>query len=106
MKRSAVVVVGMFLGSVILTACSEPSPDYDRLCVDDVTGQRVDDDECDEDGSGGHRYHYYPHGSSHPAVGSKVTGGTTVKPATGSWGSVPRSGGFGGGGIKGGTTGS
>jgi hypothetical protein len=69
-----------------------PTGDYDELCVDKLTSERVPDEECD-DPNHPHRgrshlvYLPYQHGVANPAypVGSRVVGGTTVKPSSGNF---------------------
>lgn len=105
MKRSSTVVVGLFLGSVILSACGSSGPDYDQMCVDKATGVRLPDGVCDNDDDHSYPRHswiYYPHGQYHPAVGRPLAGGSYARPS-GRGVSVPAAGGFGGGG--GGTAG-
>jgi hypothetical protein len=69
-----------------------PTGDYDELCIDEETQDRVPDEWCPDDGShgGGHHgfvYIPYNHGVANPAhpVGSKVTGGLSVKPSSGNF---------------------
>lgn len=104
-KRSAQVILGVVLASV-LSACGSTESDYTEVCVDNRTGERIPEDECDDDdGHGGHRggWVYFPHGSHVPAVGSKVTGGSRTFPASGTIGRAPSSGGFGSHGTFGGS---
>lgn len=92
------------LAAALLGGCASPTGptgDYDELCVNEQD-ERVPDDYC-EDGAnhhGGSHFVYMPynHGVANKAypVGSKVTGGTSVKPASGSF----VRGGFGG--VRGG----
>lgn len=103
-KISKSVMVGAFFISLTLACASEPDPDsgYSQACEDNF-GVRVDDDKCDDD-SGGHYHHrYYPHGTSVPAVGSRMPPGGSMTRPSGSIGSFPSKGGFGG---YGGTSGS
>lgn len=94
------VTVGLVLASLTLTACSDDDSEYTAVCVDPQTQLRVDDDQCDDDDDrGGHHPHfvYFPYSSGHsyPAVGQKITGGSTVRPAGASYTTVPKTGGFG-----------
>lgn len=86
----------MALGVVMALGCSSapdptgPTGDYDELCVDEQDN-RVPDEYCDEGnehhGSSHMTYVPYFHGKANPAypVGSKVTGGTSVKPSSGNF---------------------
>lgn len=90
MKRSSSVILGaMFAAS--LAACSSSGDGYDEVCVEERTELRMDDAYCDPPRSGYHWY-YIPGHQAVPPVGSKVSGGSNVRPASGS---VVR-GGFGG----------
>lgn len=97
--RSVTVAAG-FTAALALAACSsEPEPTHNRICVDQETQIRVEDDDCDDDRVGvGPRYmwFYYPVHMSGPPVGARIVAsqGTYVKPATATQ-TVPRSGGFG-----------
>lgn len=79
-RRSASVVAAgtALFAAAVLTGCGddEPEPDYQGVCVDEHTQQRVDDDECDddEDSSGSHSFVYFGSGSRVPAVGQPYTG--------------------------------
>jgi hypothetical protein len=99
--RYTAYVAGLFLlGGPALSACdSFDSPDaqYGGVCVDQVTQQRVDDNDCgdwDDSGvySGGPGYHGYSHGTymmwypvtyggSVPSIGQRATGGTKTVPS-------------------------
>lgn len=109
MKRSTKVVMGAVVAASLavcgLASCASdptgPTGDYDELCVNEQD-ERVPDDYC-EDGAnhhGGSHFVYVPynHGVANKAypVGSKVTGATSIKPASGSF----VRGGFGG--VRGG----
>lgn len=103
-KRTAAITIGGVLAGLALAACGSETPDYSRICKDAKTDIRVEDDKCDNGGSGGSYVHsYHSGGSKAPAVGSKVTGGSSSIPAGKSFGSVPAKGGFG---THAGTTGS
>lgn len=99
MKRSANV---FFAGALLvaMAACSEGEADYAEVCMDPVTHERVEDDNC-EGGGGGRTstWIYIPRGSAVPAVGHPVTGSYyTSRPASSS---ISR-GGFGGRTVGGG----
>lgn len=103
-KKSRLVTLGftVALAAAVAGCAEEPEPEYSRVCVDQATNVRLEDERCGDDdnngGSGGHWY-FYPRGSyKAPAVGSHVTGnyGSYTKPASGSIYSVPKTGGFGG----------
>lgn len=99
-----------------LSGCAQ-SADYAAVCVDPQTDQRVDDAQCDDNGSQGNGassaflWYFLAANARVPALGGAVTGGTfngsglngTVQrgglPAGGgsSVKSTTRSGGFGGG---------
>jgi len=78
--RSGSVTVGLtVLVAAALTRCG--GPDNQAICVDPATQVRVDDDECDEDGSdyssgyhsGRYYWYYLRDGTRAPAVGSAYT---------------------------------
>ena len=109
------------LASVLLTGCSPDGEvvdaDYAQVCQDRKTESRVDDDKCSDQGRSSGAYGWYffniNSGSSKnvTAVGSRLTGGSTTAPSSGSvksgvapkGGTVSR-GGFGGS-AKGGSSG-
>lgn len=98
-KRSAHVALGALAAAAALAGCSDspPDPQYGRVCVEEATQLRVDDDRCPDGAlTPGYVWWYFPYHYGAPAVGSKVdtTRGSFTKPA-GSIGSVGR-GGFGG----------
>lgn len=99
MKRTASITIGVILAGLMTGCASEPdSTDYTEICVDrDMT--RLPEDQCDDDGdrAGGNGFIYISNGSSSPAYGSKYTGSsyTTTRPASGTIGRAPSSGGFG-----------
>src|SRR5574341_2265698 len=94
--RSAAVTIGLILTS-LTAACSDDEPDWSQVCKDKFTDLRIEDRECEADSSGSRTvWIYYPGSYSAPAVGSKVSGGTTTRPASGTFGTVPSKGGFGG----------
>lgn len=63
--------------------------DYGAVCVDSQTQQRVDDDQCDPEGSdrgygGGGGFvgwYFLPIGGRYPAVGAPISGATRSLPA-------------------------
>ncbi|WP_073154583.1 hypothetical protein [Seinonella peptonophila] len=85
----AAVAVAMTLTASCGT--DEENPDYVEICVDQRTGERVEDDQCEDEehshgGSHVHFFHYYiatQQGGTIPRVGQKPTGGTTIKPQSG-----------------------
>lgn len=88
-RRSVSVTVGAIaLVTASLSGCSEADYDYAGVCVDQATGTRVADDQCDDDRShgfyGGRGWYYVPRGGVAPAVGQQATGGT-YKPPAGAW---------------------
>src|SRR5262245_20743429 len=88
--RSASVAIGVTaVAAAALSGCSS-SPDYNAVCMDDKTQQRVSDDQCDDSGTYGssYRWYYLARGAVRPSIGSRVSGGSTVEPA----GSVARGG--------------
>lgn len=126
-RRSAAVALGVtaLLASAVLTGCSPSGDvidaDYAKVCQEKTTEKRVEDDKCSEEGrSSGHAgWYFFPMGgsgstTSHsiPAVGSKLSGGTTSIPSNASSKSGVSSkgstsvsrGGFGGS-VKGGSIG-
>ncbi len=124
-RKSAAVVLGVTaLLAPSLAACSsdDDTVDNQAVCVDEETQVRVDDDQCNPDGSratsgiGGSAFLWYFLGTSvgrgFPGIGQRVSGGTFSQPS-GSYrrggvpaagGNVPR-GGFGGGVRSGGSGG-
>lgn len=109
-RRSKAVIIGASTVAVVgalIWAGSSDDPDYQALCVDQ-SGNRIDDDYCDDDGSrsgvGGYAWYYLRKGSRAPALGAKATGGTFVAPSSYSVkrGGISASGGV----IKGGFGGS
>lgn len=97
LKYTACVAAMILAGGPLLSACDaltalDDTPDAQRggVCASHVTGQRVDDSQCgdwDSDGfyDGGPTGNYmtwYPvnYGGDVPAVGQRVTGGTTRVP--------------------------
>lgn len=106
--RAAVAVAT----ALALTGCADPTGptgEYDELCVNEETQERAPDDWCEDDDEhhhhahAGHGFVYVPymHGQPNPVypVGSRVVGGSSVRPVSGSF----VRGGFGG--VRGGTGG-
>ena len=81
--RSSRVALGLTVvaASALTSGCAEETPDYQAICVDPTTEERVDDDECSEDedpedysgGGGGFFWFYLAANSTRPlpAVGSR-----------------------------------
>jgi hypothetical protein len=87
--RSMSVVLGVTaVTAAALSGCSS-SPDYNAVCIEEESQQRVSDSDCDNDSYGStYRWYYIGSGQRIPSVGSRVYGGSTVEPA----GSVARGG--------------
>jgi hypothetical protein len=84
--RSMSVAIGVTaVAAAALSGCTA-TPDYEAVCIDDLTYERVNDDNCDDDeySNGGYRWYYYGGGTRLPSVGSHVSGGSTTKPRRGS----------------------
>lgn len=84
-------------GSSASSCDPEPEEEYSQICVDEGTGLRVDDDQCDDGGGHGHFWYYGSSAHPAPAVGQPVnkTHFSTTKPAFGKISTVSRAG-FGG----------
>ncbi|MDR2254462.1 MAG: tRNA-dihydrouridine synthase [Arthrobacter sp.] len=97
-RRRASVAVSIGVTATLattLTACSpgnratDTSDEYARICRDATTQQRVEDEKCNEGGSGSHAHGFMPYflflGNNArtrvPAVGETATGGTSTLPA-------------------------
>lgn len=85
-----------------LSACAEEEKPatHTAICVDENTGNRIDDDKCDDDGDrrGSFVWIYYPIHYVAPAVGSNyksTTGYSTTRPAGAVTSVAPAKGGFG-----------
>lgn len=84
--RSASVVIGVTaLAAAALSGCTS-SPDYQAVCIDEDTRERVADYECEDDDdyssySGGYSWYYISSGHRVPSVGSRVSGGSTSRPS-------------------------
>ncbi len=93
--RSASVAIGVTaLAAAALSGCTS-SPDYNAVCVDEETQERVPDDYCDDDDTyssygGGYTWYYIGGSRRVPSVGSRVSGGSTSRPS-GSVNGGPRS---------------
>ncbi len=82
-KRSASVCIGLTaLGASVLTGCAAQQPDYQALCVDPGSEQRVPDEQCsdaedpeDYDGTSGVGFFWFYMAASSraplPAIGSR-----------------------------------
>lgn len=81
--RSVRVAIGVTaVTAAALSGCTS-TPDYDAVCIDEETQERVSDYECEDDysSSGGiYSWYYIGGGQRVPSVGSRVTGGSTVAP--------------------------
>lgn len=82
--RSMSVAIGVTaVAAAALSGCTS-TPDYEAVCIDEQTYERVDDDMCDDDENNsygsGYRWYYYGGGTRVPSVGSHVSGGSTSKP--------------------------
>ena len=77
-RRSTKVVatgVAVFAGvALAVWANSEPDPDYQGVCVDKTTEERVGDDECDDGHSSTHGFLFLPVGAAIPALGQSIRG--------------------------------
>jgi hypothetical protein len=116
-NRTAVTIgsLGVLASSFIAVAANvmDDDEDYDAYCVDQNTGNRVDDDDCDDDArstgraTGGHYFWYHvPSGTRRPAVGAKASGGSYTVPSRGGFGSSAKSGSGGSGSTGGKSSGS
>lgn len=78
------------LAAALLGGCAEdptgPTGEHDEICVDE-NDIRVPDERCANGGGGHFVYFARHHGVAYPAypMGSKVTGGSSIKPASGSF---------------------
>ncbi|WP_394160446.1 tRNA-dihydrouridine synthase [Galactobacter valiniphilus] len=96
-RRRASVAVSIGVTATLattLTGCgngaTDTSDEYARICRDTTTQQRVEDEKCNESGSGSgyHGHSYMPYffflGNNSrtrvPAVGESATGGTSTLP--------------------------
>lgn len=66
----------MFAGvALAVWANSEPDPDYQGVCVDKISEQRVPDGECDDDNHhSSHAFLFFPVGAAMPALGQSMRG--------------------------------
>jgi hypothetical protein len=69
------VGVGAVVLGVVAFGAFDSGTDQQGVCVDRTTDVRVDDDVCDDDGTGGsHGWYYIPSGSRAPAEGQAISG--------------------------------
>ena len=80
-RSTRVVAAGTAaFAALALTGCGgDPDPDYQGVCVDPQTEQRVDDERCDDDdGRGGFGlvpfFLFFPLGARFPAIGQSYRG--------------------------------
>jgi hypothetical protein len=96
LTRTATLITAGLLTIGALTACGGDD-DYQGICIDPATQQRVNDEYCTTDRHDGHHYGwgYYPVGSRVPAVGHKAAGYKTTVPSGRSYvrGGAPKTGG-------------
>jgi hypothetical protein len=92
-RKTGALALGVtgLLASAMVTGCTPSGDvidaDYAKVCQDRKTEQRVEDSNCSNQGrSGGYYgwYFYSTNGHTVPAVGSKLTGGSTTAPKSGS----------------------
>lgn len=99
--KSLALGVSGLLASAMITGCTPSGEvidaDYAQVCQDKKTEIRVEDNHCSEEGrSGGYYgwYFYQSGGGTVPSVGTKLSGGSTTAPSSGSVKSgVPSKGG-------------
>lgn len=104
MKRSNAVAVTTAFILAVSGCASEPEgfeeTDYAAVCVNQDTQTRVDDEQCPQDmehssSSNLLLWYFIYRSTAAPQVGHPVSGGSYIKPATGSVGFAPKTGGFG-----------
>lgn len=67
--------VGAVVLGVVAFGAFDSGTDQQGVCVDRTTDVRVDDDVCDDNGTGGsHGWYYIPSGSRAPAEGQAISG--------------------------------
>ncbi|RJK94182.1 tRNA-dihydrouridine synthase [Vallicoccus soli] len=90
MRTRRSTAVGLTVTAMLamgLTACGQDEEvEAAAVCTDAETGERVDDDQCDDDsfrgvGGGAFLWYFLPIGGRAPAIGSRVTGGTYDRPS-------------------------
>ncbi|MDQ1293902.1 MAG: hypothetical protein QG608_1784 [Actinomycetota bacterium] len=95
--RSTAVVVGStgaLITPFLYFALRDDDVDYQSVCTDSLTEERVDDEVCEEeDNSHGvvgvrssrrsHHWYYVPVGRRAPALGQKAMGGSSLAPDPG-----------------------
>ena len=83
------MAVTSLLASAILTGCSPDGEvidsEYAKVCQDQTTQERVEDSKCSEEGrhSGHAGWYFLPLVGRIPAIGQRLSGGTTTAPRTG-----------------------
>jgi hypothetical protein len=93
-RRSATVALGVsaLLAAGLAGCASDGSrgedADYEAVCVDDSTQERIDDEHCDDKatryhGSGAAAWYFLARGAVLPRKGGRVTGGTFREPGAG-----------------------
>jgi hypothetical protein len=92
--RSTAVAVGStgaLITPFLYFALRDDDVDYQSVCTDTVTEERVEDEICEEEDNshGGtyvgssrrsHHWYYVPVGSRAPGLGQKATGGSSLAP--------------------------
>ena len=86
--RSGAIVLGVtavLAAGLIAYASDDDDYDYSAVCVDQATGERIDDEYCDDGSSdsGPHGWYYIPSGGHAPALGSRARGGSFSDPGSG-----------------------
>lgn len=70
--RRSLAISTAIVTAFAATACGGSSdPDYQGVCVDKTTQQRVEDRDCDND-SNGHGFFFFPIGARFPGLGQNV----------------------------------
>jgi hypothetical protein len=109
--RSTAVVVGStgaLITPFLFFALRDDDVDYQSVCTDTLTEERVGDEICEEENSSysgtyvgssrrSHHWYYVPAGRRAPGLGQKATGGSSLAPDPGRYsvrkGGVSASGG-------------
>ena len=83
-RRSASVTLGVTIAlATALSGCGqEEEYQYGAVCADRETQQRVEDEQCDDDGvrSGRHGWYFFPVGVLAPPIGGRVGRGSFSAP--------------------------